>query len=42
MEFRASKFQNKKKLTELTREAETASEGISELVRQYLAEEGKV
>ena len=42
VEFRASKFQNKKKLTELTREAETASEGISELVRQYLAEEGKV
>lgn len=42
VEFRASKFQHKKKLTELTREAETASEGISELVRQYLAEEGTV
>ena len=42
VEFRASKFQNKKKLTELTREAETASEAIAELVRQYLAEEGTV
>ena len=31
-----------KKLTELTREAETASEAIAELVRQYLAEEGTV
>lgn len=42
VEFLASKFQNKKKLTELTREAETASEAIAELVRQYLAEEGTV
>ncbi|WP_191399087.1 hypothetical protein [Flavonifractor sp. An306] len=42
VEFRTSKFQNKKKLTELTREAEAASEAIAELVRQYLAEEGTV
>lgn len=42
VEFRASKFQNKKKLAALVREAELESEALSELIHQYLAEEETV
>ena len=38
VEFRASKFKNKRKLTALVREAETESETISALINQYIAE----
>lgn len=40
-EFRTSKFKNKKKLSELIREAETESEALAALINQYLAEEEK-
>jgi hypothetical protein len=39
VEFRASKFKNKKKLTALTREAELASQALAALIAQYVAEE---
>ena len=42
VEFRASGFQNKKKLSALVREAETESEALSALISQYLAEEETV
>lgn len=41
VEFRTSKFQNKGKLASLLREAETESEALADLIRQYVAEEGQ-
>ncbi len=38
VEFRVSKFQNRKKLTALTREAEAESEALAEFITQYLTE----
>lgn len=42
VEFRTSKFKNKKKLAALLQEAETESQTLSALIRQYLAEERDV
>lgn len=39
VEFRASKFQNKQKLSALIKEAESESEAFAALINQYLAEE---
>lgn len=39
VEFRTSKFKNKKKLYSLLQEAETESEALAALIQQYLAEE---
>lgn len=39
VEFRSSKFKNKKKLTALVREAEAESEMLAKLINQYLEEE---
>lgn len=38
VEFRVSKFQNRKKLTALTREAEAEGEALAEFITQYLTE----
>lgn len=38
VEFRASQFKNRKKLTELLKEAETESEKLSELLSSYASE----
>lgn len=42
VEFRTSKFKNKKKLAALIQEAETESRSLSALVTQYLEEEDDV
>lgn len=39
VEFRSSKFKNKKKLVSLTQEAETESAALAALINQYLSEE---
>ena len=39
VEFRASKFQNKKKLLSLVEEARRESESLSDLIQQYQKEE---
>ncbi|WP_071434669.1 hypothetical protein [Angelakisella massiliensis] len=39
VEFRTSKFKNKKKLSSLIQEAETESEAIVKTIEQYLKEE---
>lgn len=42
VEFRGTKFKNKKKITSLLREAETESKSVAGLINQYLAEEEHV
>lgn len=39
VEFRVSRFQNKKKLTALVQEAELESRALAELIRQYVEED---
>ena len=42
VEYRGTKFKNKKKLLTLLREAETESKAMADLINQYLAEEALV